>query len=576
MFASPANISGAGLRAPANIAGYNGMVARGLSIDASDLTAAYDYPNNQNQHHQQQNQNQYQLQQQPQQQRSKVAGRTMMLGEMDEHKMDLAKIPNTCNNTSNKLSDLHSFVRLHCIEVFACTAEDVEKHPRSKGTRRARLGQVGLRCVHCKHLPLRELANQSISFPTSTAHIYESVRNWHRFHFDLCQHIPADIRAKYTALKRGERAHKTGRFATKDYFTEGARRLGMRDTRSGIFFADDDVALRNIHLNLDNQLPVTHLSGERTMLVRRVLDRAVHRPHCDQLVLREHRKFVTDCTWLLYCQLQTCAYRAGTNCNTNNNNNNNSNSNNGNVSSANLCHNEAPRSPLLRGLECRHCMAENKQDRHGRYYPSTEKKLSDASFSQCVYLHMIKCEMCPQDVKRALEGLHMLNAMQRAQLKRGSKKRFFSIIWQKMLNNHNNKVVAVRTPPLPTQTPTPTPTQAQLSAAQAQLGRTYALQQQQQAALYHPHGCEYSHLQQQQQQQMRTGNGDLNSYARQLTHPHPQSHLMAHAANNINMNVNVNMHAGSMIGEDDAGSNGTTPEEREDAKLIIQFATARS
>eukprot|EP00816_Leptocylindrus_hargravesii_P005594 CAMPEP_0196826478 /NCGR_PEP_ID=MMETSP1362-20130617/93641_1 /TAXON_ID=163516 /ORGANISM="Leptocylindrus danicus, Strain CCMP1856" /LENGTH=925 /DNA_ID=CAMNT_0042207051 /DNA_START=80 /DNA_END=2857 /DNA_ORIENTATION=- len=633
---------GVNVRSVANLAGFNGMVARGLSttrvalnggnlglVDAMEhgahpsssfaTTTNATAANNTNT-----TPPQFQLQLQ---QRSKVAGRTMMLGEMDDHKPDWnlnlnsndansnsssnSNANNNNNNNNNKLSDLHSFVRQHCIEVFSCTAEDVEKHPRSKGTRRARLGQVGLRCVHCKHLPLRELANQSISFPTSTAHIYESVRNWHRFHFDLCRHIPRDIRQKYNALKRLERSSKTGRFATKEYFTESAKRMGMVDTRSGIFFSDDDVALRSIHLNLDNAhpLPVTNLAGDVKRLVSSVLERAMVAPHPNQLVLQEHRKYVTDCTWLLYCQLQTCLYKSNAGTTT--------------TATAKFADNRAKHhGTKLLGLECRHCTAENKQDRHGRYYPSTEKKLSDASFSQCVYLHMIKCEMCPYEVKKALESLHTLNAMQRAQLKRGSKKRFFSIIWQKMqqpqhgigIGSHNGSVCK----PLTASNVIEAQQQQHVGALTGTMNAAAANASDLLPRLshhphpHHPHAAVHHTGQHQQQQQPYTphygGTQQQQSYhptahaAASLSGLHTHAHQAAAAttaliprhahaivgnphtantaANNPHLNhhpVNVNHHHGvSAVGEDvvENGSAGSTPEEREDAKLIIQFATA--
>uniref|UniRef100_A0A7S2KNF1 Uncharacterized protein n=2 Tax=Leptocylindrus danicus TaxID=163516 RepID=A0A7S2KNF1_9STRA len=613
---------GVNVRTAANLAGFNGMVARGLSTTRVALNGGLglvDPPSFAT------NVNTNAVTNTPpllqQQQRSRVAGRTMMLGEMDEHKTDLNlnlnsgisndtnANSNNMNNNSNKLSDLHSFVRMHCIEVFSCTPEDVEKHPRSKGTRRARLGQVGLRCVHCKHLPLRELANQSISFPTSTAHIYESVRNWHRFHFDLCQHIPRDIRQKYNALKRQERSSKTGRFATKEYFTESAKRMGMVDTRSGIFFADDDVALRSIHLNLDNAhpLPVTNLAGDVKLLVSSVLERAMMSPHANQLVLQEHRKYVTDCTWLLYCQLQTCCYKSnGTTTSTADNNN----------SKGGGQHH----SKLL-GLECRHCMAENKQDRHGRYYPSTEKKLSDASFSQCVYLHMIKCEMCPYDVKKALESLHMLNAMQRAQLKRGSKKRFFSIIWQKMQQqqrpsaNNNPTTPSMCNPHGKPHTSNAMEVQQQQHVSALSRNMNAAAAAAVSASDLLPRLSHHHHaaMQQQHQQYPPSFVPTTTQQTQQPFHhhttttvplsglhthqasgatliPHHTPHAVHHHAlpphlnhhHHVNMNTNGGggvmggVGVGGNVSEDvvENGSAGSTPEEREDAKLIIQFATA--
>ena len=77
-----------------------------------------------------------------------------------------------------------------------------------------------------------------------------------------------------------------------------------------------------------------------------------------------------------------------------------------------------------------------KTDRHGKYFPNSLKKLSDASFSSCVFLHMLKCENCPREIKSSLDHLNRIKGvMKRQTVKRGSKKIFFSHVWARLCQN---------------------------------------------------------------------------------------------------------------------------------------------
>jgi len=77
-----------------------------------------------------------------------------------------------------------------------------------------------------------------------------------------------------------------------------------------------------------------------------------------------------------------------------------------------------------------------KTDRHGKYFPNSLKKLSDASFSSCVLLHMLKCENCPREIKSSLDHLNRIKGvMKRQTVKRGSKKIFFTHVWARLCQN---------------------------------------------------------------------------------------------------------------------------------------------
>ena len=133
---------------------------------------------------------------------------------------------------SNELNSLHCFVRADLLEVFSI---DDDNHKR--GTRS--VPRVGLRCVHCGHLPRKEKegASMSIFYPKSLQDIYRSVCTWQRIHFKACKHVPQELVEQYDYFKDMDRTR-----GKKQHWVESARRLGLRnidDNRGGIVWKTD-------------------------------------------------------------------------------------------------------------------------------------------------------------------------------------------------------------------------------------------------------------------------------------------------------------------------------------------------
>jgi len=65
----------------------------------------------------------------------------------------------------------HLCVLRNSIEAFAANAEDIEARRRQGGTTRnpPQVGYVGIRCVHCKHLPLKKRVKAAEAYPSSVS-----------------------------------------------------------------------------------------------------------------------------------------------------------------------------------------------------------------------------------------------------------------------------------------------------------------------------------------------------------------------------------------------------------------------
>jgi len=146
-----------------------------------------------------------------------------------------ATMPLATDDDCNWLSDYLCFVRSQCVEVFTATGPDVAYRMNNK---KVLIGQVGIRCCFCAHLPHKKRAGRSSSFPSSISRIYQSLTMMLRDHFVNCSCMPAELKHKYLALK-GKKS-SPGAADSKRYWSVSAARLGLIDTEEGIRLRQHD------------------------------------------------------------------------------------------------------------------------------------------------------------------------------------------------------------------------------------------------------------------------------------------------------------------------------------------------
>ena len=155
------------------------------------------------------------------------------------------------------LSEFLTFVRADCLELF-----DSAHEGQSLATMEQSTSQVGVRCRFCAHIPRRNRAPRSQSYPSTLSRIYQSLTMMMREHFPKCQEMPKDVALKFDTLKKNPKsvgssvttpdgvkkkkkavAHNRlsgagsglGNAAryTKNYWTESAQRMGLYDSPDG-------------------------------------------------------------------------------------------------------------------------------------------------------------------------------------------------------------------------------------------------------------------------------------------------------------------------------------------------------
>jgi hypothetical protein len=136
---------------------------------------------------------------------------------------------------ATKLSSLQCWLRQQ-VQVFSATSEDISTHVRGRN-KSVKLGQVGIRCVHCAKLPIVSRFKGSTYFPTSVWGVYQASQNMLSLHLTpgACPVVPINISAHYVQLAQGKNAVPTSG-AGRPYWAETAQELGLVDTMDGIYF----------------------------------------------------------------------------------------------------------------------------------------------------------------------------------------------------------------------------------------------------------------------------------------------------------------------------------------------------
>ena len=312
------------------------------------------------------------------------------------------------------LSELQVYLRANFAEAFGATEADIAApmHGRNKPIA---LGQVGIRCIHCRDDSPSERGQQATSYPSLISGIYNSVQQMLRLHFECCLSMSPEARTKIDRLKESSSA----RGGRKQYWIDSAKRLGLVDTAHGIHFARDPYG------------PLPPLSGpsadDEAKLKAKMEKEAEHEkklkyvkkeeevkddeniPDVDPypLVQPEDMDLISDYLYLTLEQVQPC-----------------------NLMEADKVGCYKGRGVGFHGLACKHCVG---QAGCGRYFPASEASLSQTTTSQTIMNHVRNCRRCPADIRENLE------LMKRARMgpdgkraekpKHGGRKVFFHRLW---------------------------------------------------------------------------------------------------------------------------------------------------
>lgn len=135
-----------------------------------------------------------------------------------------------------RLSAHQVFLRQQ-IEAFRASHQDVSTHKRGRN-KPIVVGQVGIRCRHCAHVPVGHRQKGSTYFPAALDGLYQAAQNMSTMHLQcgLCSGMPEAVRQQFVFLI-STKASSSG--AGRPYWAKAAKKLGLVDSDNGIRFVRD-------------------------------------------------------------------------------------------------------------------------------------------------------------------------------------------------------------------------------------------------------------------------------------------------------------------------------------------------
>jgi hypothetical protein len=143
-------------------------------------------------------------------------------------------IPMEVASDVDQLSKYQVLVRRQ-LEYFISQKDDAEYSVQGR-KKQARLGQVGIRCKHCSHLPHRLRGRGAGYYPAKLSGVYQAAQNMATNHLNqFCNSIPADIRETLRSLRGGR--HDSAAGGGKQYWADACIQIGLvEDEEDGLRF----------------------------------------------------------------------------------------------------------------------------------------------------------------------------------------------------------------------------------------------------------------------------------------------------------------------------------------------------
>jgi hypothetical protein len=155
------------------------------------------------------------------------------LGDEDERPKSDIVLPMALPSDPDNLSGYQCLIRAQ-IELFEAREQDIECNAQGRN-RPIIVGQVGIRCRHCKILPPGRRPRGAVYYPAKLAGLYQAAQNMAINHFtESCQSISEQTRNRLQMLREQKTTVLGG---GKQYWANGARVHGICETENGLIFA---------------------------------------------------------------------------------------------------------------------------------------------------------------------------------------------------------------------------------------------------------------------------------------------------------------------------------------------------
>jgi hypothetical protein len=138
-------------------------------------------------------------------------------------------------NDDETLSDYQVFVRKQ-IEFFEADTYEVET-PKPGRKKPIVLGQVGIRCKHCRDVLIARRMPATVYFPSKLRGVYQAAQNIATTHLDKCPNMSESVKRACSAFQKDSKRASAGR-GGKQYWADAAKALGVVESQDRLRFAE--------------------------------------------------------------------------------------------------------------------------------------------------------------------------------------------------------------------------------------------------------------------------------------------------------------------------------------------------
>ena len=157
-------------------------------------------------------------------------------------------IPLAIPSDVKHLSGYQIFIR-HQLEYFVSEQYDCDTNVQGR-KKRVKLCQIGIRCRHCAHTPLRQRGRGSVYYPQRLDGVYQAAQNMATTHLaTACLCISEQTRGELSILHKRKDTAAGG----KAFWADACRRMGMTEDDDGIHFQSDDAMQKALAGDFDDE-----------------------------------------------------------------------------------------------------------------------------------------------------------------------------------------------------------------------------------------------------------------------------------------------------------------------------------
>lgn len=136
-----------------------------------------------------------------------------------------------CPQDAAQLSPLHCKIR-QCIEFFAAEDMDVATSVRGR-KKKILMGQVGLRCSFCKHLPIQQRQSGAVYYPMGVRGVYQAANRIAQTHLvGHCKHVPRELHRAFQHYKEKQHESMVG----LKYWVQSCILKGIEERSGALWF----------------------------------------------------------------------------------------------------------------------------------------------------------------------------------------------------------------------------------------------------------------------------------------------------------------------------------------------------